>query len=276
MIISGKELQGPLLDSLAKKVSQLKKEELDPQLGIIRLGEDKNDLAYERGIEKSTDRIGIKVQKIILPRESSTDEVIAAIDTLNKDSNVGGILVFKPLPKSVDEEKINAAIDPLKDVDCISPVNQRNLFVGDLSGHQPATALSALRLLKSSVNDLTGLHVLIINRSLVIGKPLAMMLLSENATVTIAHSRTKDLKSLTKSADVVVTGMGQGPILDHTYFNEDQIVIDCGLSFKAGKMFGDVNYEDVSGLVRGLTPVPGGVGALTNGILLESTLKYFK
>ncbi len=276
MIISGKELQGPLLETLEGKVNELKKKQLNPQLGIIRLGEDKNDLAYERGIEKSTDRIGLGVRKIVLSRESSTEEVVEAIKTLNEDDSVGGILVFKPLPKSIDEEMINAAIDPMKDVDCISPVNQRNLFIGNLSGHQSATALSALRLLKSAAGDLTGLHVLIINRSLVTGKPLAMMLLNENATVTIAHSRTKDLKSLTQMADVVVTGMGQGPILDRSYFTNKQIIIDCGLSFKEGKMTGDVNYEDVCDLVRGITPVPGGVGALTNGILLESTLKYFE
>lgn len=275
MIISGKKLQGSLLEDLANKVRKIEENGVKPHLGIVRLGEDKNDLAYERGIEKSAEKIGLSLRKMVLPRDISTDEVIDAVKELNLDTSVGGILVFKPLPKSLDESRINASIDPLKDVDCISPTNQQKLFVGDLSGHQPATTLSALRLLKSAVSDLTGKHVLIINRSLVIGKPLAMMLLNENATVTIAHSRTADLMNLTQSVDIVISGMGQGPMLDRRYFTPDQIIIDCGLHFHEGKMSGDVNYEDVAGYVKGLTPVPGGVGALTNGILLASTLKYF-
>ncbi|MDO5037000.1 MAG: bifunctional 5,10-methylenetetrahydrofolate dehydrogenase/5,10-methenyltetrahydrofolate cyclohydrolase [Tissierellia bacterium] len=277
-ILSGKAIKDQILAQLKEDVVKIKEESKKaPALGLVRIGDRPEDLSYRKGILSSAEKIDLAIKEENLALEASQEDLLASIGKLNQDPEVGGILVFRPLPKGFDEEAVNQAIDPAKDVDCATPQAQVQLFKGDMGGHKPATAISALRMIKRSGIPLSGANILIINRSLVIGKPLAMMLLAENATVTLAHSKSKDLPGLCKKADIVVTAMGQAKMIDASYVREETVLIDCGLSLdKEGKLSGDVDYASVEDKVRAITPVPGGVGALTNTCLLESCLKYFK
>lgn len=199
------------------------------------------------------------------------------MEELNGDESISAILVFRPLPKHIDEARIRKAISPAKDVDCMHPLNLARVFEGDMDGFLPGTPKAAVEILLYNKVDLEGKNVVIINRSMVLGKPLAMMLLNENATVTICHSRTKDLPAITKAADVVVTALGRAKFFDENYFNEDSICIDVGISVDDdGNLSGDIDYEPVSEKVKMITPVPGGVGSVTTSLLLSQVVKACK
>lgn len=272
MILETNNLKENLMEKLKLKTETIKDKGVHPCLAIIRVGESKADLSYERGLEKSASSIGLSIEKYIFSNDVVTEDIVECVEELNHKPSVGGILIFRPLPKKLDEERINQAIAPEKDVDCVTHYNQVNVFLGK-EGKRPATAISALRILKSLEEDLSGKNVVIVNRSMVIGKPLALMLLKENATVTIAHSKTKNLQEITSRADILVTGIGKANYIDDSYVSEDSIVIDCGINFQDGVLSGDVYFDKVRDKVKYLTPVPGGVGALTNLCLLESVLE---
>lgn len=276
-LIEAGPLREALLGDLASQVKNIREDRgLAPSLGLVQVGSRSEDEAYKRGIRSTAQKIDLGLKEALLEEGAGEEDLISAIQALNKDPEVGGILVFKPLPKGLDEEAIDRAIDPAKDVDAANPTSLYKIFSGDMSGHKPATAKSALRFLKKALPSLEGANVLIINRSLVIGRPLAMMCLAENATVTLAHSKTRDLRAQARAADAVVSGMGQALMLDETYFKEDSIVIDCGLGQAPdGSLAGDLDLDSVKGKVQAASPVPGGVGALTTACLLEACLQYF-
>lgn len=267
---------------VAKGIKEKLKEKIEtqseaPALAIVRLGNDPSDLSYERGILKNCESVGIK--PIVYAKEIDTDidSLLKLINQLNNDDNISGILVFRPLPKHIDEELIRMSISPDKDVDCMNPLNLGKIFEGKMDDFSPCTPKAAMELMKYYNIDLEGKNVVLINRSLVVGKPLAMMLLEENATVTICHSRTKDLKSITKAADIVITALGKPEYLDESYFSPDSIIIDVGVGQTAeGKLSGDVDYENVSSKVKKITPVPGGVGSITTSILLDQVYKAYE
>lgn len=261
---------------LRKLRNKIASENLQAAMEIIRFGEKEQDLAYERGIKKSAEKLGIKVKVNELNLDAKEDEVINLIDKINKDNDIGGLLIFRPLPENLNEEKINSAISPLKDIDCMHELNRARIYSGDLSGFIPLAAKAAVDLIKYYEFDLEGKNCLIINHSNVVGKPLAMILLENWATVTVAHVKTKNLKELTKRADYIFTAMGKAEMLDSSYFSKDSIVIDIGLSRnKEGNMRGDLNANSVEGKIYAYSPVPGGVGKLTNLLLLENVLKYY-
>lgn len=274
MIYNTSDLKEALINKLSDRVKSIEKEGIRPSLALIRLGDRAADISYEKGLEKSAKLIDLTIKKLVFPEDITTDSLIYEIDVLNKDPQVGGILIFRPLPGGIEEDLVNRSIDPKKDVDCLHPENQLALLLGK-KGKVPATALSALIILKDIAKDLSGKRVLIVNRSMVIGKPLCHMLLKENATVTIAHSKTDSLPDLMKTYDYIVLGTGQGRMIDHTYVSPNATVVDCGISFLDGALCGDADTEDIKDIVKWVTPVPGGVGALTNLCLLDSVLEYF-
>lgn len=258
---------------LIEKVKNLKEEAI---ISTIRIGNDYGSLAYEKGIKKTAEKIGVQVFSNEFPKDASEEEVIERIKKLNEDKKIGGILIFRPLPENFNEEKISLALDPKKDIDCMHPVNMAKVFSGDVSGFTPLAPKASYELLKFYGYDLKGKDTVIINHSNVVGKPLAMFLLKNLATVTICHVGTRDLKKHTKSADIIFTAMGRAESLDDTYFNEDAIVIDIGTSKnKEGKYKGDLDEKTVDGKIKAYSPVPGGIGSITNLLLIENVINYY-
>ena len=272
-VLKGNVVAKEIKEQMKNKLVGLEKNGKYPTLGIIRLGSNPGDISYEKSIIKACDAIGIKSKVYEEELSLDTNGLIELIEKLNNDTNISGILLFRPLPKHIDEEAIRNAINPDKDVDCMHPLNLEKIFEGNLSGFSPCTPKAAMDILLFNNIELEGKNVVVINRSMVVGKPLAMMLLEENATVTICHSRTKDLEEITKRADVVVTALGKPKFFDKKYFNENSIVIDVGVGMDSeGKLSGDVDYDNVFDLVKMITPVPGGVGSVTTTILLNQVV----
>lgn len=258
---------------LIEKVKNLKEEAI---ISTIRIGDDYGSLAYEKGIKKTAEKIGVQVFSNEFPKDASEEEVIERIKKLNEDKKIGGILIFRPLPENFNEEKISLSLDPKKDIDCMHPVNMAKVFSGDVSGFTPLAPKASYELLKFYGYDLKGKDTVIINHSNVVGKPLAMFLLKDLATVTICHVGTRDLKKHTKSADIIFTAMGRAESLDDTYFNQDAIVIDIGTSKnKEGKYKGDLDEKSVDGKIKAYSPVPGGIGSITNLLLIENVVNYY-
>lgn len=272
-VLKGNVVAKEIKEQMKSKLTELEKNGKYPTLGIIRLGNNPGDISYEKSIIKACDAIGIKSNVYEEEASLDTNGLIELMDKLNNDANISGILLFRPLPKHIDEEAIRNAINPEKDVDCMHPLNLEKIFEGDLKGFSPCTPKAAMEILLFNNIELEGKNVVVINRSMVVGKPLAMMLLEENATVTICHSRTKDLEEITKRADIVVTALGKPKFFDKKYFNENSIVIDVGVGIDSeGKLSGDVDYDNVFDLVKMITPVPGGVGSVTTTILLNQVV----
>ena len=257
-------------------IERVKKLKTKPIISIIRVGNDYGSLAYEKGIKKAAEKLGSEVDVKEFSKDASQDEVIDAIKRLNNNEKIGGILVFRPIPENFDEEKISLALDPKKDVDCMHPLNMARVYSGDVSGFTPLAPKAAYELLKFYGYDLKGKDTVIINHSNVVGKPLAMFLLKDLATVTICHVGTRDLKKHTRLAEIIFTAMGRAETLDETYFNEDALVIDIGTSKnKEGKYRGDLDEKSVDGKISAYSPVPGGIGSITNLLLLENVINYY-
>lgn len=272
-VLKGKPVADHIKEQIRANVERLSKENKVPTLAIVRLGNKPGDISYEKSIIKNCDGVGIKTKVFEKDENISTEELSELIEELNEDNNISGILVFRPLPKHIDEEVIRNKISPKKDVDCMHPLNLEKIFEGDMSGFAPCTPKAAMEILKYYDIPLEGKNVVVVNRSMVVGKPLTMMLLNENATVTVCHSRTRNLDKITSSADVVVVALGKAKFFDEKYFNENSVVIDVGVSLdENGKLSGDVDYDKVHEKVAKITPVPGGVGSVTTSILLSQVL----
>lgn len=258
-----------LLEELSTKAAFAKEREVGYKLLILRVGDNPTDISYERAIIKSAENVGIPVEVSTFPELVTESEILSEVTRGNMDERFGGILIFHPLPGHLDAEAIDAAIQPEKDIDCLSPINQWRIFKGK-GTMMPATAKSAA-MIAEAMGELEGKRALIINRSMVIGKPLAMMLLNKNVTVTIGHSRTKDISALAREHDIVVYGTGQSRWVGADFVSEGQWIIDCGIAFDdSGKMTGDVDFDAVVDKAQYVTSVPGGVGSLTNLLLLDN------
>lgn len=276
-ILKGSVVASKIKEKMKRDIQELNKAGKYPQLGIIRLGSNPSDISYEKSIIKACDSVGIKTK--VYEREMSldTEGLKNLLNELNNDDSISGILVFRPLPKHIDEEEIRNTINPGKDVDCMHPLNLEKIFEGNMDGFAPCTPKAAMEILIHNEIPLEGKNVVVVNRSMVVGKPLAMMLLEKNATVTICHSRTKNLDHITKNADIVITALGKAKFFTEKYFNENSIVIDVGVSQdQDGKLSGDVDYNNVLDLVKMITPVPGGVGSVTTTILLNQVVESCK
>lgn len=273
-ILKGKPVADQLKEEMKERIHKLSKVSCTPTLAVVRVGNNANDISYEKGIKKNCETLGIAVDIHELDSEIDTEGLIEKMQQLNAAQEISGILVFRPLPKHIEEDRIRLAIDPGKDVDCMHPLNLARIFESDFSRFVPATPMAAMKMMDHYGIDLEGKNVAIVNRSLVFGRPLAMMLLSANATPMICHSRTQNLKKVLQEADVVIVAMGRAESLDRSMFTPESIIIDVGVSANAeGKVAGDAKYDDLIDFVDKITPVPGGVGSITTTILLDQVVK---
>ncbi|MBC6695646.1 bifunctional 5,10-methylene-tetrahydrofolate dehydrogenase/5,10-methylene-tetrahydrofolate cyclohydrolase [Terrisporobacter mayombei] len=277
-IIKGKPVGDAISEVLKGECQELVKGGIQPKLAILRVGAKANDLSYEKGALKKCEAIGIETEVTELPDGTTQEQYIETLQKLNDDSSVHGILTFRPLPKGIDEEVIKNIIAPEKDVDCFSPMNTAKLMEGDKTGFPPCTPTAVVEILKYYNVPLKGANVVVLGRSMVVGKPVSMLLLGENATVTICHSKTKDLPKVCANADVLVAGVGRARMVTSDYIKEGAVVIDVGINAKpeGGGICGDVDTDDVVGKASMVTPVPAGVGSVTTSILAKHVIKACK
>ena len=276
MIIDGKKEAAVLRDEIKKEIDSIKsKTNKVPGLTVILIGDFEPSQIYVRNKEKNSKEVGISSEVVKYPKEVTEQEVLTKIESLNNDNNVSGILVQLPLPSQINKEKIINAIDPKKDVDGFHPINVGNLSSG-YNAIVPCTPLGCLLLIKKTEKNLSGKHAVIIGRSNLNGKPMAQLLLKENCTVTILHSKTKDLKTECSKADILIAAVGVPNLVKGDWVKENSIIIDVGINKVGDKIIGDVDFDAVKEKVRAITPVPGGVGPMTIACLLKNTLECFK
>lgn len=274
--MDGKALAEEIKKRITHEVEKLKLEGLNPSLAVVMVGKDPSSQIYVGGKEKDCKTVGINFRLYQLPEDSSSNEVVQLVENLNS-TDVHGIIVQLPLPPQIDRRRVISAIDPKKDVDGIHPENVGRLWLGDYSFQSsllPCTPKGIIRLLDHYNISMEGKLVVIINRSDLVGKPLAKMMLDRNATVIVCHSKTRNLADRTKEADVLVSGVGRAPSfrIGREMIKEGAVVVDVGISFVEGKMVGDVDFESVKEVASYITPVPGGVGPMTRAMLLENVL----
>ena len=275
MIIDGKKISKDLIEKVKDEVSKIKKNGKTPGLAVILIGDYAPSQIYVKNKEKFAKEAGINSEVIRYPKEISEKEVLKKIDELNDNSKISGILVQLPLPPHINKEKIINSIKPTKDVDGFHPMNVGGLASGSKS-IVPCTPLGCLFLIKSVEKNLEGKNAVILGRSNLNGKPMAQLLLKENCTVTILHSKTKDLKTECKRADILIAAVGVKEIVKGDWIKKDAIVIDVGINKVNGKIVGDVDFESSKNVAKAITPVPGGVGPMTIACLLKNTLECFK
>ena len=263
-----------LTERLAAQADQLKAQGVIPTLAIVRVGERPEDLSYERGALKRCEKVGIQVKQFVLPKESSHGDLLEVIHQINADRAIHGCLLFRPLPPQMDEEAIYAALDPAKDVDGITAGSLAAVFTGRGAGYPPCTAQACLEILDHYGCDLTGKRAVVVGRSLVVGKPLAMLLLGCNATVTLCHTRTADLPAECRRAEVLIAAAGVANMIGRDYLAPGQLVLDVGINVdQEGNLVGDVDFSAADEMAAAVTPVPGGVGAVTTSVLAAHVLQ---
>ena len=263
-----------LTERLAARADQLKVQGIVPTLAIVRVGERPEDLSYERGALKRCEKVGIRVRQFTLPKESSHGDLLAVIRQINGDREIHGCLLFRPLPPQMDEEAICAALDPAKDVDGITAGSLASVFAGSGAGYPPCTAQACMEILNYYGCDLTGKRAVVVGRSLVVGKPLAMLLLGQNATVTLCHTRTADLAAECRRAEVLIAAAGRASMIGRDHLSPGQLVLDVGINVdEEGNLVGDVDFAAADAIVGAVTPVPGGVGAVTTSVLAAHVLQ---
>ena len=273
----GKEVVAAVNSRIMADVAALKEKGVTPTLGIVRVGERGDDLSYERGAVKRCETLGVAYEKFLLPADCTQEELMAVIDQVNKNDAIHGVLIFRPLPKHLDEAAVIKALDPEKDVDGITDGSMVGVFAGTNQGFPPCTPQACMEILDYYNVDCTGKKAVVVGRSLVVGKPAAMMLIKKNATVTVCHTRTVDMPSVVKEADIVIVAAGRAGVVDASYVREGQIVIDVGINVNAeGKLCGDVDYASVEPIVEAITPVPGGVGSVTTYVLIGHVVEAAK
>ena len=275
-----------MLELRGKKVSEGIKEyvskELEtlsfvPKLAIVRVGENPDDMSYERSATKKLKSFGLDVASYVFPQDISDEAFKKAFKDINEDDEVTGILLLRPLPRTINEKDIENMIDPKKDLDGISPINIAKVFAGDTTGFSPCTAEAVIEVLKAYDIELTGKRVTVVGRSMVVGKPVSMLLLKENATVTMTHTRTVDLKKTCSDAEIVVAAAGRAKMLNSDYCGQDAVMIDVGINVDDnGKLCGDVDYSTLDGKASAATPVPGGVGTITTAVLAKHLIQAAK
>lgn len=265
----GKEVNASLNERIKAQVAELQAKGVNPTLGIIRVGENPSDISYEKGATKRCETLGVACEKILLPADVSQEELLSVIDKVNKDDKIHGVLLFRPLPKHLDQAVIENALDPAKDVDCMTDGSMSGVFTGKKVGFPPCTPQACMEILDHYGIDCTGKKAVVIGRSLVVGKPAAMMLIKKNATVTVCHTRTVDMPSVTREADILIVAAGRAGVVGAEYVKPGQVIIDVGINMnEEGKLCGDVDYAAVEPIVDAITPVPGGVGSVTTSVLV--------
>ena len=279
-IIDGRKIAKEFNESLKVEVKEfIKKNKLIPKLAVVIIGEDPASLFYVKMINRACEKVSIGFEKYHLSENTSEKELLKLIEDLNRDKKVSGIIVQVPLPKHINQDKVQEAVSPSKDVDCFNPINMGKLALGKPE-FLPCTPYAVYELIKKENIIIPGRHTVIVGRSNIVGKPLALILLQKepyaNATLTVCHSRTKDLAYYTRQADVLIVAVGTPEIIKENMVKEGAVVIDVGTNEVEGKLVGDVAYEEVLDKVSVITPVPGGVGPITNIMLMKNTLEAAK
>ncbi|MEG0919086.1 MAG: bifunctional 5,10-methylenetetrahydrofolate dehydrogenase/5,10-methenyltetrahydrofolate cyclohydrolase [Anaerovoracaceae bacterium] len=276
-LLLGKEVNEKLNKELINQVNDLKGRGINPMLAIMRVGENPSDMAYERGALKRADTIGVFAKQFTYNEKITTEEFLQEIHNINEDKNIHGVLILRPLPKHIDDDAVRNALDPKKDMDGIGDMSMAGVYGGKPIGYPPCTAEAAIRILNHYDINLCGKRVVVIGRSLVIGRPVSMMLMKENATVTICHTKTIDMDKIAQAADIIIAAAGVRSNVGENFVRPGQVIIDVGINFThEGKMCGDVDFDAVSHKVSAITPVPGGVGAVTTSILMSHVIEAAK
>lgn len=274
MLLSGKEVAAGLNERLSRQVERLREKQVVPTLAILRVGERPDDLSYERSAMKRCEKLGVEARQVTLPADCTQQDLLQAIQGINQDASIHGCLMLRPLPRELDEYAACEALRPEKDVDCITSGSLARVFTGKGAGYAPCTAEACMEILDYYHCELGGQKAVVVGRSLVIGKPVAMLLLARNATVTICHTRTRDLAAECQKADVLVVAAGKAGAVDGSCISRGQVVVDVGIHMdEDGKMCGDVDFATAEPLAGAITPVPGGVGAVTTAVLLRHVVE---
>lgn len=272
--LRGKKVSDGIKEYVSKELETLS---FVPKLAIVRVGENPDDMSYERGATKKLKSFGLDVASYVFSQDISDEDFKKAFKDINEDNEVTGILLLRPLPRTINEKDIENMIDPKKDLDGISPINIAKVFAGDTTGFSPCTAEAVIEVLKAYDIELTGKRVTVVGRSMVVGKPVSMLLLKENATVTMTHTRTVDLKKTCSDAEIVITAAGRAKMLNSDYCGQDAVMIDVGINVdENGKLCGDVDYATLDGKASAATPVPGGVGTITTAVLAKHLIQAAK
>lgn len=272
-ILIGKSVAAAITENLTERARILTERGVEPCLAIVRIGEDGGAVSYERNAIKRCEKIGIKVKSIVLPECSSQEEVLAVIDEINNDDGIHGCLMFRPLPRMLNEREICERLKPEKDVDCMTGASLATVFAGSGVGFAPCTAQSCIEILEHYGVALEGKNVAVIGRSLVIGRPVSMLLQARNATVTMCHSKTADLPAACRNADIIIAAVGRAGMVDESFVSSGQVIIDVGINVTESGICGDVAFDAVSEKVSAITPVPGGVGAVTTAVLCKHVIE---
>lgn len=280
----GKEVTAALSEKLIAKVTVLKEKGVSPKLAVVRCGENPSDISYEKGALTRAEKIGVAVERFLLPESISKEELIAVIEQINSDDSIHGCLVLRPLPKHLkaEQDEICNRLKAEKDVDCMTDLSNAGIFTGKPLGFAPCTPQACMEILDYYGIDCTGKNAVVIGRSLVVGKPAAMMLLQKNATVTICHTKTKNLAEIARNADIIVSAAGVLGSLTKDFVRPGQIVLDVSINWDEkkpnakgglGAIAGDAVFDEVEPIVEAITPVPGGVGAVTTSMLISHVIE---
>lgn len=274
LLLKGKPVVDAMAISLDERIAALQADGVTPTLAILRMGERPDDLSYERTAMKRAAGLGVNVKQVVLDADASQLELESAIRAINEDGSVHGCLMFRPLPSHVDEPALCDMLAPEKDIDGIGSSSLASVFADGGLGFPPSTAQACIEVLDHYRISVEGKHVVVVGRSLVIGKPVAMMVLDRNATVTVCHSRTKNLQDIMRLADIVICATGKAKAFGAEYFREGQTVLDVGINFDSqGNLCGDVDFAEVEPIVGAITPVPGGIGTVTTSVTMAHTVK---
>jgi len=274
-ILKGADVVNALNTKSSVRVEALKEKGVTATLAIVRVGERADDVSYEKTATKRCEAIGVAVKNVVLPADVTQDELVKKIVELNNDDSVHGVLIFRPLPKHISDDVIRSTLKPEKDIDGITDGSLAGVFTGSGSGFAPCTAQACLEILDYYDIDCKGKRAVVIGRSLVVGKPVAIMLMGRHATVTVCHTRTVDMPSVARDAEILIVAAGQMEGITKEYFSPDQIVIDVGINWndEKGKLCGDVKFDDAEPIVEAITPVPGGVGTVTTSVLVSNVVE---
>jgi methylenetetrahydrofolate dehydrogenase (NADP+)/methenyltetrahydrofolate cyclohydrolase len=272
-VLEGKAVVAAMKERQILGAAKLLEKGITPALAIIRVGERPDDISYEKGATKRAQGTGVAVKTLRLPADATQGELLELIDQVNKDASIHGVLLLRPLPKTMDDEIIRTALDPAKDVDGITDGSLAGVFAGTEKGYAPCTAQACIEILDHYGVELAGKKAAVIGRSIVAGKPVSMLLLGRNATVTICHTKTADMPEACRQAEILIVAAGRAGIIGKEHLSPGQTVIDVGINFKGGKLVGDVDFEAAEQIAGAITPVPGGVGTVTTSVLVGHVIK---
>jgi methylenetetrahydrofolate dehydrogenase (NADP+)/methenyltetrahydrofolate cyclohydrolase len=276
-LLKGAAVVAAMNEKMTAEVAALKARGINPTLAILRVGERDDDISYEKGAMKRCDTVGVTVKNVVLPADVTQEVLMKNVEALNSDKSVHGVLIFRPLPKHLDEEAVRRALKPEKDVDGITDGSLAGVFTGSGEGYAHCTAQACMEILDFYKVDCKGKRAVVVGRSLVVGKPAAIMLLGRHATVTICHTRTVDMQSIVRNAEIVIVAAGKANAVTKEYLAPGQIVVDVGINMtEDGKLCGDVKFDDAEPIVGAITPVPGGVGTVTTSVLVSHVVEAAK